>query len=136
MDQLLNYKPDRMYIMLGMNCLVGSPSGGHMDTQISYYKKIIKACKKANPDMQIIVLPVTPTSPSATVKNSNINKFNSKLKSMAKSLKVHYYDCTSVLKNSNGTLKKECSAGDGIHLTPAAYRAFKKKLDSYGKKLN
>jgi hypothetical protein len=136
MDDLLGYNPDRMYIMLGMNSLVGSPSSKAIDTQISYYKKIIKECLKKNPDMQVIVLPVSPTRPSATVKNANINKFNSKLKKMAKGLKVNYYDYRSVIKNTDGTLKASCCAGDGIHLTSAAYSSIKKKLDNYGKKLD
>jgi lysophospholipase L1-like esterase len=136
MDELLAYKPDRMYIMLGMNCLVGSPSGGQMDSQISCYRKIIQECLKNNPGMQVIVLPVSPTRPTATVHNSNIRKFNRKLKSMAKSLKVHYYDYTDCLKNTDGTLRQDYSAGDGIHLTPTAYRNMKQKLDSYGKTLD
>jgi hypothetical protein len=57
MDELLNYKPDRMFIMLGTNSLVGSPSGSQMDSSISYYKSIIEECLKENPDMQVIVPP-------------------------------------------------------------------------------
>jgi lysophospholipase L1-like esterase len=136
MDQLLNYKPDRMYIMLGMNSLVGSPSGKHMDGIISSYKKIIRECLKENPDLQVVVLPVSPTRPSATVHNSKIRQYNGKLKKMAKDLKVYYYDYTSCLKRSDGTLKRSYSAGDGIHWTPSAYRAFKKKLDRFGKTLD
>jgi lysophospholipase L1-like esterase len=136
MDELLDYKPDRMFIMLGMNSLVGSPSGSQMDSSISSYKSIIKDCLKENPDMQVIVLPVSPTRPSATVKNSNINTFNKKLKKMAKKLGVYYYDYTSCLKGSDGTLSSSYSAGDGIHLTPTAYRKFKEKLDDYGKTLD
>jgi hypothetical protein len=136
MDQLLDYNPDRMYIMLGMNSLVGSPTDKQMDGTISSYKKIIQECLKQNPDMQIIVLPVSPTRPSATVHNSNINRFNLKLEKMAESLNVYYYDYTGCLRGSDGALSQSYSGGDGIHLTPSAYRAFKAELDSFGRTLN
>jgi lysophospholipase L1-like esterase len=136
MDDLLDYKPDRMFIMLGTNSLVGSPTGSQMDRSIGYYKSIIEECLKENPNMQVIVLPVSPTRPSATVKNSNILTFNKKLKKMAKDLNVYYYNYRACLKGSDGALNSSYSAGDGIHLTPTAYRVFKEKLDSYAKKLD
>jgi hypothetical protein len=136
MDKLLAYKPDRMYIMLGMNFLGASATSGAIDTQLKYYKKIIQDCLKANPNMQVIVLPVSPTRPAATRSNSKINGFNKKLKKMADSLNVYYYDYTGVLKGSDGTLKKSYSAKDGIHLTPTAYKKFLSTLNTYEKTLN
>lgn len=135
MDTLLDYKPDRMYIMLGMNSLVGSPSSARLNGLVRYYGKIIQECKKENKDIQIVVLSVSPTR-SSRVKNSSVKMFNGKIKALAKKEKVYYYDYTSFLKNSQGRLKSKYAAGDGIHWSPAAYRIFKKRLDAYGKQLD
>jgi lysophospholipase L1-like esterase len=136
MDSLLDYNPDRLFIMLGMNSLVDSPGEKVMNRRIGYYKEILQECLKQNPDLQIIVLPVSPTRPSATVKNSCINKYNAKLKEMAEELGVYYYDYTSFLKDSDGNLKSSYSAKDGIHWTKSTYRTFLEKLDSYGETLD
>jgi lysophospholipase L1-like esterase len=136
MDTLLDYDPDRLFIMLGMNSLSDSPGEKAMNRRIGYYKDILKECLKQNPDLQIIVLPVSPTRPTASVKNSDVNKYNAKLKKMAEDLGVYYYDYTSFLKDSDGYLKSSGSAKDGIHWTKATYRTFLDKLDSYGETLD
>jgi hypothetical protein len=136
MDTLLDYNPDRLYIMLGMNDVADSPSDAYMDKRVSYYKDILKECLKQNPDMQIIVLSASPVRPTAIVKNSYINKYNAKIKKMAEELGVYYYDYTSFLKDSDGYLKSSNSGKDGIHWTKATYQTFIEKLDSYGKKLD
>lgn len=134
MDQLLDYNPDRVYVMLGMNSLVGSPSDKTMDSIIKDYRKILEACADANPDIQIIILPVSPTRPAARVKNSIINKFNSKLEKMAENLNADYFDYTDFLKGSDGTLLSQYSAKDGIHWKISAYKELGKRLDEYDKK--
>lgn len=136
MDELLDYNPDRMYIMLGMNSLEGSPSDTQLDKILSSYKAIIQECLEQNPDLQVIVLPVSPTRPSASVSNKYINKFNEKLKAMAENLGLYYYDYTSFLKDTDGSMKKSYSARDGIHWTKSAYRVFLDELDTYGEKLD
>lgn len=135
MDTLLDYQPDRMYIMLGMNSLVGSPNSVQLDGLVEYYSKIIKECKKGNKDIQIVILSVSPTR-STQVKNSSVKMFNNKIKALAKREKVYYYDYTSFLKDSDGRLSKKYAIEDGIHWNLTAYQIFKKRLDAYGKGLD
>lgn len=130
MDTLLDYRPDRIYIMLGMNSLVGSPSEAQMDSIIRYYRKILEECMDENPEVHIVILPVSPTR-TDRVKNSTINSYNKKLKKLAQDLKVEYYDYTDYLKNPDGTLKAGYSAGDGIHWKIDAYRKLKEKLEEH-----
>ncbi|MBO4996428.1 MAG: fibronectin type III domain-containing protein [Lachnospira sp.] len=135
MDTLLDYQPDRMYIMLGMNSLVGSPNSVQLDGLVEYYSKIIKECKRGNKDIQIVILSVSPTR-STQVKNSSVKMFNNKIKALAKREKVYYYDYTSFLKDSDGRLSKKYAIEDGIHWNLTAYQIFKKRLDAYGKGLD
>ena len=135
MDTLLDYKPDRMYIMLGMNSLVGSPTSSQINELVGYYGKIINECKKENKDMQIVILSVSPTR-SSRVKNSSIKKFNDKIKALAKKEKVYYYDYTGFLKDSDGRLSRKYAIQDGIHWNISAYQIFRRRLDAYGKQLD
>lgn len=135
MDTLLDYQPDRMYIMLGMNSLVGSPNNAQLDELVKYYGKIIKECKKGNKDIQIVILSVSPTR-SLRVKNSSVKIFNNKIEALAKKEKVYYYDYTGFLKDSDGRLSRKYAIEDGIHWNATAYHIFKKRLDVFGKQLD
>lgn len=134
-DDLLDYEPARIYIMLGMNSLVGTPSDQQMDAAIKYIKQLIVACQTQREGARVIILPVSPVAPGAPVKNQYINKFNKKLKTMAKNKKVRYYDYTADFKDASGNMKSAYSASDGIHWTASAYKLFKAKLDAYEKTL-
>ena len=134
-DDLLDYEPARIYIMLGMNSLVGAPNDQQMDAAIKYIKQLIVACQTQREGARVIILPVSPVAPGAPVKNQYINKFNKKLKTMAKNKKVRYYDYTADFKDASGNMKSKYSAADGIHWTASAYQLFKSKLDTYEKSL-
>jgi hypothetical protein len=136
MDKVLAYNPDRIYIMLGVNSLVGTPSRQHCDGIIADYKKIIKICRKNNPDVEIIILSVAPcTAGCRETSNSYINMYNKKLKQMAKKKRLLYYDFSSEFKDSTGYLKKEYNGGDGLHWSAAGCVRFKQLLKAYNKTL-
>lgn len=134
MQQMLQWKPDRMFMMFGMNGLVGSPTTVSMDEQIDYMGKIIKKCRKKNRNMEIIILGVSPVSGGAHVKLSSIKTFNKRLKKAVKKWDdVHYYDLADVLADENGYLKRGYSGGDGIHWSPDAYKKVHQALNTYVK---
>lgn len=132
MKQLLQYNPDRMIIMLGMNSLVGSPSDSHLNGILSSYNKILNACHKKNSDIEIVVMGVSPTRGSSTVSNSAIRRFNKKLKrSIKKRTYIHYYEPAAVLSDQTGALQSKYSGGDGTHWSKAGYDAVYKDLQRY-----
>lgn len=135
LDSVLDYNPDRMYIMLGMNSLVGTPSNGTMESILKYYRLILEECLYENPEMEIIILPVSPTKSSATVRNAYINRFNRKLKSLAKDMNLEFFDCMDFLKTKDGTLKSDYAEGDGIHWKISAYRKLKDCLYEHDKQI-
>lgn len=134
MEQLVSYKPDRMILMFGMNGLVGSPSEASMQMQVDYIKKIIKACRKKNSKMEIIIMGVSPVSATAGVRLGSIKEFNKKLKkSMQKYSYVRYYSLTPILASSNGYLKHCYNGGDGIHWNKTAYDKVYHSINEYVK---
>lgn len=132
LKDLLKYKPDRLFIMLGMNGLVGSPGEGDLSTKADYFKKIIRACQKKNPDMEIVVMGVSPVGREATVKKDTVVRFNEKLKKLVKPMpEVRYYDTWEVLADSQGYLKGQYGGGDGVHWQKSGYEAVRKDLNRF-----
>lgn len=136
MDRLLRYNPDRIYIMLGVNSLVGKQSSQQCNMIVADYKKIIRQCKKKNPDVDIIILSVAPSSATCkSVQNSYIDMYNKRQKKMARQMKVQYYDFTEIFKDSSGYLKKQYDGGDGLHWNVSGCICFAKQLKKYERKM-
>lgn len=134
MSQLLRYNPDRLFIMLGMNGLVGSPSAAYMKQGINTYDKIVSACLKKNPDMEIVVMGVSPVSRRATVKPSSVKLYNQILKKkMSKHKNVQFFDPACCLAGADGELLSCYSGGDGIHWQKSAYETVLKRLNKFVK---
>lgn len=122
MTNLLDYNPDRLYIMLGVNDMPGNPSEKYMDTTIAYYRKILQACMKKNPDIEIFVMGVSPIGKKSTISLSRINYYNRKMEKKVVSLKnVYYYDLALDIAGEDGYLKPEYVASDGLHWTSKTY---------------
>lgn len=132
MGTLLHYNPDRMFIMLGMNALPGKRNVSYMDYILKYYGYIIKACLKKKPDMEIIVVGVTPVSRYANVRLANVKLFNKKLKKLISNYQsVHYLDLFPVLADSDGYLARRYNGGDGVHWKKATYDLVLKEMDAF-----
>lgn len=132
MKNLLQYNPDRMIIMLGMNSLGGNPGKTQIDSILNPYKKILDACHKKNPHMEIIVMGVSPTRNSSEVNNPAIVRFNKALKKYTKTKKyIHYFDTVSFLADKSGSLKASYNGGDGIHWSKEGYEVTYKKLQAF-----
>lgn len=136
LTQLLDYNPDRLFIMLGVNDIAGNPSEKQMDQMIQYYRAILKSCVKKNPDMEIFVLGVSPVGKNSTVNLNTINYYNRKMERQIVPLKnVYYYDLCLELAGEDGYLKPEYVASDGLHWTSKTYdtvlKAMKEMVKEY-----
>lgn len=121
-QKLLEYNPDRLYIMLGVNDIAGNPSQKYMDTTIKYYNKILKKCIKKNPDIEIFVMGVSPVGKGSTVKMKTVNYYNTQLEESVVALEnVYYYDLALDMAGDDGYLKPEFVTADSLHWTSLAY---------------
>jgi hypothetical protein len=131
---LLRYNPDRIFLMFGMNGLPGNPSGASMDNQVRCISGIIKKCQKKNPNVEIVIMGVSPVTARAHVHLSSVKRFNKKLKaSLKKKEGVYYYDPATVLANDQGYLKSGYGGGDGIHWSVSAYKKVYQSLQEFVK---
>ena len=118
----------RVFIMLGINSLWSEDS---IPGILKYYKLIVEELKESCPDADIVCLSLAPTTSTAKIKNSNIDKFNIALEEMAAECNVSYFDFTSGMKDSKGYLMTSKSGKDGIHWTKSTYDDVVKALRDY-----
>ena len=91
-----------------------------------YYDDFLTKVEAACTGVNIYVISVPPiTSDCDFCYNSDLDVLNDALRAMIESSPRtrHYIDAASLLKDDNGALKENLSAGDGIHLSRTAYYA-------------
>ena len=132
-EKVISYKPDRVFIMLGMNEAAYKGNKGI----IEYYEYAIEDIQDACKGVEIIILPVSPTkanSGKTIPKKKRILSFNKAAKKMANKMGCEYYDYTAPFKDSNGNLLDKYDGGDGCHWLPSSCNLFIDQLNKYIKK--
>lgn len=118
-DAAAKGKPEYLVISLGTNGVATLS-----ETQFKYcYKKLINAIRAASPETRIIVQSIYPvTAQYEGFSNSDVDRANIWLLSLAEECGVKYADTASVLKDSHGSLKEEYNSDhmDGYHINKEA----------------
>lgn len=116
----------KVFIMLGMND-VGLYG---VDDSVKNMGTLVERILEKSPDAEIYLQSMTPILDGherKVLNNENLDKYNAKLKELAKEKGYHFADVASVMKQDDGSLKPEyCSdpEGMGIHFTDAGAEAW------------
>ena len=132
-DKIIDYQPDRLYLMLGMN----EVSYRNQKDMLKNYAEILQQIQEESPKTEIVLVSVAPVTRNVTKTNKgfhNIAKWNRNVKKLAKEYQCYYMDCTNTLADSKGYLKY--NGGDGIHWNLKGYGAFVKQIIRFEKKIN
>lgn len=102
------YKPNRILLSLGTNSIATL----EIDYLIDKYEELLQKIRKVSPITVIIVQSVFPVAKvlddaSNAINNDKINKVNYYLLELCSRLNILFLNTASVLKDGNGTLKKE-----------------------------
>ena len=119
-------KPKKIYLMIGINNLVGYPDKP-IDEFAMNYNKLLDELKQNAPDAKIIAQSILPTSKGFAHKNSAVRIMNEKIKLMAEQKGLEYVDLHPAMADVKGELKSEYT-GDGIHLNIEGYQAWLKEI--------
>lgn len=124
-DYAVDMQPKRIFIMLGSNAM---GAGTNFDTVASQYSELVSALKSGCPKSMICVISIPPvtknssSAASAKIDNDDIDGMNVKLKNMAKTLGVKYYDLNSLLSDDDGYFMEEYAEKDGLHFLGSTYK--------------
>ncbi len=112
-----------IYIALGVNG-INDPSEEHYkSTFISLIDKVAEMAPNSN----IVLMSIGPVDDNGAykknVQNSWIDKYNNFLLDTAKEKHIFYLDISEILKGSDGQVKSEYNAGDGLHYSGSGCEA-------------
>ncbi|MCR5452103.1 MAG: hypothetical protein K6F00_05685 [Lachnospiraceae bacterium] len=134
LPDVINYHPERVYIMIGTNEVVGNPSVTEIKSRIEKYDDVIEGLYKRNRNVEVVVMGIGPTRNCIRITNSTVKRYNKVLKGICKKHPCsRYYDTTKVLKDSEGRLRGDYAASDGIHWSVSAYKAVYADLKKFMK---
>lgn len=126
---VLALEPRNLVMLMGVNDLgQGIPE----EETVSNIRQMIAKTQAACPDTNIILQAVYPIDEQREAfyerfqlgkrTNAMIASLNEKLQALAQEMQVVYLDCTPLLADENGRLKKAYSV-DGLHPSVAGYQA-------------
>ena len=119
LDQALVQKDYRkIYVMMGLN-EVGWPD---VDSFISEYASLLHQVERDCPEARIYVQSILPVSAARSsegdsINNSNIRRFNEKIREMAESNNWTYLNVWEAIADVDGELPSD-AAPDGVHFGP------------------
>lgn len=136
MDEVLESKPAKIFIMIGTNDL----ARGRTEAEIVMnYNKILDRITKESPETKVFIQSILPVNDTFglfqnhTNKSDEIRQINLELRDLALNGNYTFIDLDPVFTNEQGQLKAEYT-NDGLHLTGPGYMAWKLVIDPYLKK--
>ncbi|MBO7341592.1 MAG: hypothetical protein J6U87_02810 [Clostridia bacterium] len=121
-DVAARVKPPHLIITLGVDYGVYYYRND-LSLFAKYYEKLLNEIAAASPDTKIYLQSIFPvTAACKSITNQMIDNANAVIREIAQRRDLMYLDTQSVLRDTDGFLKKEyCYSEDGIHLTRDAY---------------
>jgi len=116
-DAILAALPDvhKAFIMLGMNDITSVSD----ENYVELWTILVDNIRKVRPDVKIYfesLTPVTAANDGGTLNNTEIDKYNSLLRTFAADNDCNYITVGEHFKDEDGTLRAECAKPDGKHL--------------------
>lgn len=129
MDQIIDLKPPKIFLMIGTNDLCYNRS---IKDTIKNYDEILQILHTDLPNTAVYVESVLPFNdeifPSRFLRtNENIQKLNVEIKKEAKKYQYPYLDLVNDFSDSNGRLPADYTI-DGLHLNAKGYSIWKKSF--------
>lgn len=129
-DALAACGAKKVFIQLGMNdiALVG------IDGTIANWGVMLGRIREKNPDIEVYIQSGTPIyigGEKGGLNNTNMDRYNERLKVFAEENGCHFIDIATVMKNEQGGLKAEFSLDHYVHVNYTACDAWAQVLKEY-----
>ena len=120
---LASHQAPVIYIALGVNG-INDPSEEHYK---STFEDLIDNVMELSPNSNVVLMSIGPVDDNGayrkTVQNSWIVKYNDFLLDTAKDRHIFYLNISELLTGSDGQVKSEYNAGDGLHYSSSGCKA-------------
>lgn len=130
-DSFLILHPAKIFIEIGINDLYQGDSCGKV---LRHYKTFVSIVRLKAPETKIFIQSLLPASIRTRngkhLLSTKAKEMNGLLKEFCSAEKIHFIDLYPYFEEK-GLLKKEYDIGDGLHLTAAAYFAWKARMEKF-----
>lgn len=124
---LLPYKPEMVFILIGTNDL----AQGFSDEEIlSNILKIVSIIKLQLNNSEVFVTSILPTKNNVPRPNTRIKKLNKQIEMLAVEQNFKFFNLFPLFADNSESLKDELTE-DGLHLNESAYQLWAKHLRKY-----
>ena len=128
LDAMAQEQYGKVYIELGINEI-----GGSVNTFISRYRTMLDRIRAAQPDADIYIMAITPTSRSkigTSFSKDRVIMYNKALYQLAAEWGCYYLDDFTPLADSDGYLPSS-ETWDGVHFVAAKYKAWEEFIRTH-----
>ncbi len=136
LSEVTSSKPDKIFLMIGINDLAAGKSEEYVVNNIS---RIVKKIMNASASTKIYLQSLLPLNrdlgmfPKHTAKTQAVLLINARLKKMAEKYGIVYIDLYSAFTNDGDKLNPKYT-NDGLHLTGDGYILWKSLIKKYVEK--
>ena len=128
LEDLAQQAPEAIYVLFGTNTLTNA-SDAAQASFLAYYDQMIDMIKEVRPGIRIYMQSITPVRPEVSLEKPGLNReriqrINDELAAMALNKDCYFINLWEPLADTNGDLRAEYAAGDGIHMNPTGYAAW------------
>lgn len=137
MEDLALMAPDAIYVLFGTNVLTNA-SDTAQQSFMAYYEQMLDMIMAARPGIHIYMQSITPVRPAVSAEKPGLNsqrlqRINDELAALAVRKGCSFIDLWEPLADTEGNLREDYAAGDGIHMNPTGYAAWVEYLRTHTK---
>lgn len=123
LDALAGYAPDNVYVMIGLNAMVGLEN----EEVLYYYGQMLEAMRqRLGAGTCFYIQAIAPLRPANNtgVTMERVREMNKLLAKLAWEQGVYFLDLNEALMDEEGWLRADYAAADGYHLNVPGYTAW------------
>jgi lysophospholipase L1-like esterase len=128
LEEIVNAKPARLFLMIGINDFL---QGEDEITILNNISLILEEFRQKSPATELFVQSLLPVNETVLLSDENLNLYifsiNDNLRHLCHKLSIRYLDLYTDFLNSQGQLDSKYTY-DGLHLSPEGYDLWAKLI--------
>ena len=118
--------PRVIVLMIGVNNINAGDDGHQVATGIH---AVVEELRQREPQAEVVLLGCFPTNRAGSWERQQSEIVHVEIAELGQREMVHYLDTRRLFQNADGSLNSVTMRSDGVHITPAGYRAWAEAME-------